>query len=722
MHGSSAGTFLAQITVLLLVGRLLGELMQRVRQPAVMGQLLAGVILGPSVLGALLPSLQHRLFPPMAAQQGMLEGVAQLGVLMLLLITGMEMDFARVARARRPALFASSCGIIVPFALGFALGEVVPRWLIPSEGRRTITALFLGTALAISSVKIVASVIRDLDFMRRNVGQIIVAAAIVDDTVGWIILSMIVGFARTGAIDPLAVAKTALSTAVFLAVALTVGRRVVYLLIRWTNDHLLSEMPVITTTLVVMGALGLLTQGLGVQTVLGAFVAGLLIGQSPILTRHIEEQLRGMIVALFMPVFFGLAGLSADLKLISTPMMVVITLAFIVVASVGKFAGAFAGGALGGLTRAESLALACGMNARGSTEVIVATIGLSVGALDTMLFTMIVTMAVATTLLMPPMLRWAFARIPYGEDEREQLERAEFEERAFVARLERVLLTTDDSPSGRLASYLVGLITAPRGIPVTALAPDTAPEDVGADRRLEEVRDAMTQAAVRTQVEAVAGDDPPQIDLIATRSGEPAEHAVAREGRKGYDLLVVGMEPLLCRAAEVSPTIARVVRGFERAICIVSARGRDAQSPASAGRRILLPVIGAAYARDAADLALALARTSGARITALYVATVSERATWRRRLSRSWSLADAAESVLQDVLELSRHYSVAVHTAIESSRAVPEDAILRELRAGRHDLLVMGLVGARPGDPVFRGSTPAALLERAPCSMLLLAS
>ncbi|MGH8261714.1 MAG: cation:proton antiporter, partial [Steroidobacteraceae bacterium] len=153
MHGSSAGIFLAQITVLLLVGRLLGEAMQRVRQPAVMGQLIAGVILGPSVFGAVLPTLQHRLFPPMAAQQGMLDGVAQLGVLMLLLITGMEMDFGRVKNARRAALFASSCGIIVPFALGFGLGEVVPHWLIPSEHRRTITALFLGTALAISSVK-----------------------------------------------------------------------------------------------------------------------------------------------------------------------------------------------------------------------------------------------------------------------------------------------------------------------------------------------------------------------------------------------------------------------------------------------------------------------------------------------------------------------------------------------------------------------------------------
>jgi Kef-type K+ transport system membrane component KefB/nucleotide-binding universal stress UspA family protein len=721
MSESSTGIFLAQIVVLLLVGRLLGELMQRIRQPAVMGQLLAGVLLGPSVLGALFPAFQHYLFPPSATRDGMLEGVAQLGVLMLLLITGMEMDFARVTGARRAALIASSCGIVVPFALGLALGEVLPAWLIPTEHRRLITALFLGTALSISSVKIVASVIRDLDFMRRNVGQIIVAAAIVDDTIGWVLLSMIIGFARTGQLDAASIVKTAVSTALFLLVSLTIGRRIVYFLIRWTNDHLQSEMPVITTTLVLMGVMGLITQGLGVQTVLGAFVAGMLIGQSPILTRHIDEQLRGMIVALFMPVFFGLAGLSADLRVIASPAALAIALAFVAIATLGKFAGAFAGGALGGLSRAESMALACGMNARGSTEVIVATIGLAVGALNTTLFTMIVGMAVITTLIMPSMLRWAVSRIPIGPEERETLERARFEEQGFVARLERVLLAADESPSGRLASYLVGLISAPRGMPVTALA-QLNQAAAGSEQPLRAIRDAMEQAAEQTHVEALgANSAPPQIDLIGRNTPDTAEEAVAREARKGYDLLVIGMEPLLVKEASVNPTVTRIAQGFERAVCIVHARGRDSQSPVSAGRRILLPIVGPAYSREAADFTLALAQTSGARITALYIATAAERPTWRRRLTRTWRLADAADSVLRDVLDLSRHYRLPVHTAIES-RGSPTEAILHELRVGRYDLAVIGVVGTTPGDTLFSGAVAAALLERAECSILLLSN
>src|SRR5262249_23085621 len=141
-----------------------------------------------------------------------------------------------------------------------------------------------------------------------------VASAIIDDTIGWIIMSVIFGLALHGAIDVGSVTRSVVGTLAFLAVSLSVGRRVVFFLIRWANDRFVSELPVITMIVIVMGAMALVTDAIGVHTVLGAFVAGILVGQSPILTRHIGEQLRGLIVALFMPVFFGMAGLSADLR------------------------------------------------------------------------------------------------------------------------------------------------------------------------------------------------------------------------------------------------------------------------------------------------------------------------------------------------------------------------------------------------------------------------
>src|SRR5262249_6739042 len=141
-------------------------------------------------------------------------------------------------------------------------------------------------------------------------GQIIIAAAIIDDTLGWVIIAVISGLAEVGTIDLATLGQSVLGTLAFLAISFSLGRRLVFHLIRWVNDNFVSDLPVITTILVLMGAMGLVTHAIGVHTVLGAFVAGILVGQSPILTRHIDEQLRGLIVALFMPVFFGLAGLS----------------------------------------------------------------------------------------------------------------------------------------------------------------------------------------------------------------------------------------------------------------------------------------------------------------------------------------------------------------------------------------------------------------------------
>ncbi len=171
----------------------------------------------------------------------------------------------------------------------------------------------------------------------------------------------------------------------------------VFRLIRWANDNLVSSAAVITAILLLMSGIAMITHLIGVHTVLGAFIAGVLVGESPILTRQTDERLRGLISSLFLPVFFGLAGLSADLTVLKDPSVLGLTAALVLIASIGKFGGAFVGGALGGLTRQESYALASGMNARGSTEVIIATIGLSMGVLSQTMFSMIVTMAILTT-------------------------------------------------------------------------------------------------------------------------------------------------------------------------------------------------------------------------------------------------------------------------------------------------------------------------------------
>ena len=154
-----------------------------------MGMLLGGIMLGPSLLGSLWPELQHALFPRTPEQKAMLDGISQFGILLLLLLTGMETDLKLVRTVGRAALSISATGVAVPFACGFALGQFLPEWLLPHPDERLLTSLFLGTALSISSIKIVAAIVREMGFTRRNLGQIIVASAICEDTIGWVIIA-----------------------------------------------------------------------------------------------------------------------------------------------------------------------------------------------------------------------------------------------------------------------------------------------------------------------------------------------------------------------------------------------------------------------------------------------------------------------------------------------------------------------------------------------------
>src|SRR5215510_4696451 len=238
---------LLQIALLIAVGRGLGELMQRIGQPSVIGELLGGLLLGPSLFGWVWPEAQHAIFPPSAEQKALIEGIAQFGILLLLLLTGMETDLKLVRKVGRAAVAISITGVAVPFACGFALGWFLPEALLPHPEQRLLTSLFLGTALSISSIKIVAAVVREMGFTRRNLGQIIVASAICEDSIGWVIIAITFGLAEAGSIDAISVGKSVLGTAVFLVASLTVGRQLVFFTIRWANDHFESDFPVITT-------------------------------------------------------------------------------------------------------------------------------------------------------------------------------------------------------------------------------------------------------------------------------------------------------------------------------------------------------------------------------------------------------------------------------------------------------------------------------------------
>jgi Kef-type K+ transport system membrane component KefB/nucleotide-binding universal stress UspA family protein len=752
--GRAEGILVAEILLLLVVGRVLGEGMQRIGQPALMGTLLAGIILGPSLFGWVWPEAQHFIFPKNESQKGMIDGLSQVGILMLLLLTGMETDLRLVRKSGPAAGVIALCGIAFPFACGFLLGQFGPAALFGKGGGSLATSLFLGTALSISSIKIVAMVVREMNFMRRNLGQIIVATAIMEDTVGWVIIAIIFGITGVSSsgghngVDLLNLGKTVGGVVLFLAFCFTAGRWLVFSAIRWVNDNFRSDFPVITTILVITCCFAIITQLLGVRTVLGAFMAGVLIGESPILTDHIEGQLRGMITALFMPIFFGMSGLSADLTILKDGNIALLTLGLVAIASIGKFSGAFAGAMLGRLTWREGLALGCAMNARGSTEVIVASIGLSMGALSQNLYTMIVTMAVITTMAMPPMLRAALSGIPMSKEEEVRIGREAIDLKGFLPRLERLLLAADESAVGRMAARLAGLLAGAQGMPVTILKLDAdlrvapaAPaenkdeptghfeqtgskdsahkEMIGAQSRTQtggelnadpianEVK-AGAKASAAKVIADEAEPDPEKVHLTSMVPVDAAADVVKDEARKGYDLMFIGLNGSVEEDGGFAPQITQLSAGFDGPLIVYANSGGNAPALTTKSR-ILVPVNGSPQSRRAAEITFALARATGARVHCLFVSQADGHPRTRIR----------EESVLKDMTELGERYDVTVSTHI-SPRSAAADVILQEARTG-FGMIAMG-VSARPGEELFFGNTATAVLKSWNAPILMLAS
>jgi Kef-type K+ transport system membrane component KefB/nucleotide-binding universal stress UspA family protein len=697
--------FAAELILLLLFGRVLGEGMNRIGQPALFGQLLAGVVLGPSVFGALLPELRHVIFPDSKTVKTMIDAVAQIGVLLLLLLTGMETNLALMQRRRRAVVSSSLAGIAVPFACGMALAYALPRDAVPSHSNPLVTALFLGTALSISSVKIVAMTLMEIGVIRRDIGQLILATAILDDTIAWIIIAVIAGIAAHGTVDLAGIGGSLAGTALFLAFSLTIGRRLVARLIVWVNDTMTIEMPVITAILVVMLSMALTTELIGVHTALGAFMAGILIGQSPILTEHIEGQLRGFILAFFSPVFFAVAGLGMDLRTLMQPTLLFFTLAVILVASIGKFGGALLGGKLGGLTTRESLALATGLNARGSTEVIIASIGLAMGALSNELYTMIVAMAVVTTMAMPPTLRWMMACVPFGEDETRRLEKEAAELSQDLPRMERALVYVDGSANGQMAARLAGLFAARQQVLTTVLEQGEA-----GTRNTERtpVRDHLADA-VKASVEPAAKGS----GFVVARKAAGSD-ALLKEIAHGYDIAFVGIgKPIVAGSRHFEDMLQSLVVAFKGPVAIVL-NGAGSAGPVDVPLEILLPANGRQNARLAIEMALALADASRGAVTALHVFDPNDDTALLRGRARRHGM-----SVLVDVHRLGKRGGVPVK-GLTATNAKAEVEIRQAVRAGTFDLLVLH-TSLRQGQTRFLGSRIAGLLARLRVPILLIA-
>ena len=390
---------LLSLLLVILVSRAFGALFRHIQQPPVIGEVLAGLALGPSLLGRLAPQVQDFLMPAAIAPQ--LGLIAQLGILMFLFLIGLELDTTLLRKHSPSTLAISHASMVVPFLAGAALA----LWLYPVLSSRevgfTSFALFLAASMSVTAFPVLARILGDRGMQRSDLGVIALACAAVDDVTAWCLLAVIVGIVRA---DTGGALLTLLLTVGYVFAMLRVLRPIIRRLTERERLRNRSSQGVTAAALVGLFASALVTEAIGVHALFGAFLFGVIIPHDSLLARELNRRLRDLIVVLFLPAFYAYAGLRLELGWLHTRLDVLYCLVIIGVACAGKFGGTALAARYTGLPWRDASALGVLMNTRGLMELIVLHVGLDLGVLSPRAYSMLLIMAVVTTLLSSPLL------------------------------------------------------------------------------------------------------------------------------------------------------------------------------------------------------------------------------------------------------------------------------------------------------------------------------
>ena len=692
--------FWTQLLVLVGMARICGSLMRRINLPSVIGQLAAGVILGPSIFGRVWEDGFHWFLPDDEISSGALLAVSWLGVALLLVTAGFETDLALIRRLGRAAALVTGFSLVVPLIGGLGVGFLLPDSFIGAEADRTVFALFVAAALSVSALAVIAKILSELGLMRRDFGQITVAAGMANDVVGWVMLAVFAGFATSGSVSLSAVLKTVLGLAAFLALAMTVGQRVVDRSLRWVRrdgPNVAGAMSVVVFTMLIYGVA---TQALGIEAVLGAFVAGVVLHRSRFQQPEVLHHIESLTTTFLAPVFFATAGLRVDLGLLGEGDALLWAGVVLGVAIVAKFAGAFVGARLAGQSNRAAAALGAGLNARGTLEIVIASVGLSLGVFNETAYTVIVLVPLITSVFAAVSLRIAVRDWLGSPDEQRRLEREEALSRNLVVKSSRILLPSQGEPASIAAAQLVQFAW-PTEAPATIVS-------VSSDGEWPDV----------SVVEAVL--DEREVDHRQVKGTDIAGKIIA-ESMLGYGVIAVGVAARH-EGQLYSPMVDELLLNASLPLVIVRrARGLERPLP-PAFSRVIVPVTGTRSSRSAQEVAFSISSALGTEVVLTHVLNPTH------ALPRIFGRRSRDDDPSMEVVD----QLVATATALAQESGVEPRILVREsptagtalvdaARSENADLVVLGAqlrnVDGRP----FLGHTVETVLEQSDATVVVVA-
>jgi len=420
-------SLLLAVACLLGATQLCGALARRVGQPAVLGELLAGILLGPTVLGRLAPGAVEALFPRAGTQAGAFRGLTTVAIVLFLAVAGLEVDLGRLLARLRVAASVGIAGILVPFAVGFGCAVAWPlAFGAEPTSPHVPFALFIGTALAITALPVIAKTLVDLDLYRTDFGALVLGAAVLNDVIGWTLFGLVVGLFGHGAVTAASAAGEIATSLGAVVVALTAGRWLVQRALAWADRRAGAQGGVVAFVVCMAFASAALTEWLGHGALMGAFLSGVMMGGTLATSPGRLHELSRLVALVFAPLFFGSLALHTDFAANFDFGLIV---AVVAIATAGKLVGCSAAARWSGLPAREAWAVGAGMNARGAMEMAMALVALQYGIISERLFVALVVMALVTSAVAGPLMKWLIAL----HDERLLL--AHLREAAFLPRL-----------------------------------------------------------------------------------------------------------------------------------------------------------------------------------------------------------------------------------------------------------------------------------------------
>lgn len=389
------------LIVVIAFARLMGLVFRKIGQPPVMGEVLGGIILGPSCFAYFFPEATNYLFH--ANSLVFLKHVAEIGICLYLFVMGLEIDLPRLQKSARSALLISQLSIIVPFLLGLFLAYIIFDEYAPKGFSFLSFSLFISVSLSVTAFPVLARILSDSPLHKTRLGDLALTCAAIDDITAWCLVAVVTG----------------ITTSSLSGAGLTIGLTIAYVvfmlfIVRPTFSNIIPKLekkferlPEALLAFSILGALisATITEAIGIHGLFGAFLFGAVIPHDSLIAHDVSQRLQDFLRILFLPAFFALTGMKTQILLISGSADWIICGLIIILAIAGKFGGAFLGGILSKNTRRESAVLGILMNTRGLVELIVLNIGLTIGVLTPRLFTMLVIMALVTTFMAGPLLR-----------------------------------------------------------------------------------------------------------------------------------------------------------------------------------------------------------------------------------------------------------------------------------------------------------------------------